>query len=134
MPAMPSKCQISFTHCIQDSQDYGTDSEHMVAKVFFDLTIDGRTYRQLFTTVKQLVGADYKTGEIEVGPPIGYKGPFDHVAFRNAVDLYYRKLVGESGQMIRLAPGAKNVRMRNNTLVIADTAEFDVDTSSGGSW
>jgi hypothetical protein len=106
----------------------------MVAKVFFDLTIDGRTYNQLFVTVKQLVGADYETGEIEVGPPMGYKGPFNHVAFRNAVDRYYRKLVGASGVAFRFAPGAKNVRMRNNTLVVADAAEFDVDTSSGGSW
>jgi len=34
-----SKAKIIFYKCVQDSQDYGSDDEHMVSRVFFNLEI-----------------------------------------------------------------------------------------------
>lgn len=34
-----SKAKIIFHKCVQDSQDYGSDDEHMVFRVFFNLEI-----------------------------------------------------------------------------------------------
>lgn len=119
--------RVSFQECVQDSQDYGSDDEHMVSRVFFSLEVGGQKYDGLYVDVKQAVGASYETGPIEVGPPRGvrYRGPFNHGAFRDAVETYYRGLVGAKGRGIRIS-GATNVRMRNNRFVQPMTVDFEV--------
>lgn len=69
------KATITFTKCIQDSQDYGSDDEHMASRVFFDLEMDGQTHPGLHVDVKQVVGSSYETGDIEVGRPAGFREP-----------------------------------------------------------
>jgi len=34
-----SKAKVIFHQCIQDSQEYGSDDEHMVSRIFFILEI-----------------------------------------------------------------------------------------------
>src|SRR6266571_981188 len=101
------KVRVTFKECVQDSQDYGSDDDHMVSRVFFSLEIEGRTYEGLHADVKQAVGSSFETGPIEVGPPAGasYRGPFNHSAFRAAVESYYRGLVGARGKGIRISGG-----------------------------
>jgi len=123
---------ITFQKLIQDSQDYGSNDDHMVSRVFFNLDIDGNLYPDLYADVKQIVGSAIESSPIEVSNPGGYKGPFDHDAFSNAVERYYRSLVGATGSGIRIS-GATNVRMRNNTFFATGVAKFEVK-SSGGPW
>ena len=143
------KATITFTRCVQDSQFYGSDDEHMVSRVFFDLEVDSqavprglgqhhrqaypgrvaRTHRDLHVDIKQVVGSDFETSDIEAGPPQGYSGPFNYIAFRDAVERYYRNLVGSADSGIRA-----NIRMRNNPFDFKRVEVFEIDASSAGGW
>ena len=122
---MPT-ARVVFDKGIQYSQDYGSDDEHMVSRIFFSIEVGGRRYDGLHVDVKQTVGSSYETGPIEVGSPKGYKGPFNHEAFRAAVEKYYRGLVGSTGTGIRIAGGDKKIRMRDNHFQKQEIVEFDV--------
>lgn len=123
--------RVVFRMCIQDSQDYGSDDEHMVSRVFFDLDLDGRQYMDLYVDIKQPVGSSFENTPLEIGAPQGYEGPFNYQAFRDAVEAYYRSLVGEHGSGIHIE-GASNVRMRNNTHVQEKQVQFEVAEGNAG--
>lgn len=125
-----SKAKIIFYKCIQDSQDYGSDDEHMVSRVFFNLEISEETFEGLSANIKQTVGGDYDTGPIEVSQPFGYEGAFNHHAFRDCAEKFYRSCVGSEGTGIGIGEGAKNFRMRNNVHIKEMVCEFEI---SGGS-
>ena len=120
------KAKINIYKCIQDSQDYGSDDEHMVSRIFFNLEIDDKKYDNLYVDVKQAVGSDFETGPIEIGNPFGYKGPFNYKEFREKIENYYRSLVGSKGRGIHIQ-GGRNIRMRNNIFMISSIFEFEVD-------
>lgn len=126
-----ARIRVTFHKCIQDSQDFGSDDEHMVSRLFFTVEAEGRAHQGLHADLKQTVGADYATGPIEVGPPVGYRGPFNQAAFARAAEAYYRGLVGAGGSGIRIE-GASNVRMRNNTFLRQQTVEFEASGREGG--
>ena len=117
---------------IQDSQDYGSNDEHMVSRVFFDLEIDGVKQEGLYANIKQPVGSSFESSPLEVSSPSNYKGPFNYEAFRNIVEHYYRSLVGATGSGIHIA-GGSNIRMRNNTFIQYEAHEFEVQIA-GGPW
>ena len=94
---MKKKGKVTFTKVIQDSQDFGSDDEHKVSRVFFDLHTGEDLHPDLYSDIKQVVGSSYETGDIEVSAPIGYRVPFNYTAFRDAVEAYYRGLVKLSG-------------------------------------
>ena len=122
--------KIIFYKCIQDSQDYGSDDEHMVSRVFFTFEIGGKKY-DLYADLKQTVGASYEQGAIEVMSPAGYEGPFNYQAFRDAAEKYYRGLVGSSATVIKIQ-GGSNIRMRNNTFHRKMAVECEVGGSTTG--
>jgi hypothetical protein len=122
--------KIIFNKCIQDSQEYGSDNEHMISRVFFTLKIGDRNI-DLHSDIKQAVGSSYETGPIEVGLPEGYKGPFNYEVFRDAAEMYYRKLVGSGANGISIQVGT-NIRMQNNTFNEEMSIECEVDETSGG--
>lgn len=126
-----ANAQIFFHSCTQDSQDYGSDDEHMVSRVFFTLNYDGDIFDKLYVDIKQPVGGDFETAPLEVGVPQGYRGPFNHDAFREAVEKYYRGLVGSKGSGIRISGGG-SARMRNCEYIFARTAEIEIQASKGG--
>jgi hypothetical protein len=121
---------VTFTRLVQDSQDFGSNDDHMVSRVFFDLEYGGKTHRDLYVDVKQTVGSNIESDPLEVGRVSDYSGPGNYTAFRAAVEKYFRSLVGSSGRGIRIV-NASNVRMRNNTFVQQSLAEFEV-TPQGG--
>ena len=123
-----AKARVTFNRLVQDSQDYGSNDEHMVSRVFFTLEIDG-TKHELYADIKQTVGSSYETGPIEVSKPHGYSGPFRNQEFKRAAEIYYSSLVGSSGSGIRIQGGA-NIRMRNNTFVKQAVFEFEVGKES----
>ena len=103
---------VRFKELIQDSQDYGSDDEHMVSRVFFDLQVGDKKYPGAYANLRQAVGAT-ASDAIDVSAPAGYSGPFDHHKFRAEVEKYFRSLIGNSGTSFTLRPGAKGVRIRN---------------------
>ncbi len=117
--------------CIQDSQEYGSDDEHMVSRVFCTLEADGHRHKS-HVDIKQTVGGDYETAPLEVGRPHGYRGPLDYERLRSEVERYYRSLVGSVGSGIRIQ-GASNIRMRNNTFVKEYTFTMQAEPT-GGAW
>jgi hypothetical protein len=116
---------VHFKELIQDSQDYGSDDEHMVSRVFFDLQVDDKKYPGAHANLKQAVGAT-ASDQIEVSPPAGYSGPFDHQKFQAEVEKYFRSLLGSSGSSIKRSPGAKGIRMRNCRHRKAVSVSFEV--------
>jgi len=115
---------LRFHKCIQDSQDYGSDDQHMVSRVFVTLEAGGKTYPDLTVDIKQTVGADFETAPLEVSPARGYNGAYNYAAFRQLVENYYRSLVGSQGRGIMIAGGG-SARMRNNTFVQPHVATFE---------
>jgi hypothetical protein len=55
-----AKAKIVFQKLIQDSQDYGSDDEHMVSRAFFTLEIEGDRHADMFVDIKQPVGGDFE--------------------------------------------------------------------------
>ena len=106
---MMAIAQVRFERIKQDSEDLGSDDEHMVSRIFFSLTVGGRKYADLYCNVKQTVGADYETGPIEIGPPQGdYRGPWNDDAFRVATERCYRSSFGSQGRAIRIGKAPRN--------------------------
>jgi hypothetical protein len=118
-----ARFKVKFHRCIQDSQDYGSNDEHMVSRVFFSLDINGNREGDFSADLKQVVGSDFESGDIEVSAPHGYIGPFNHHGFADAATKYFRSLVGAKGSGIRIQ-GGSNIRMRNNEYL--KDAEFDL--------
>jgi hypothetical protein len=127
-----TQAKIFLQRLVQDSQEYGSDDEHMVSRVFFDLVIDGTRHQNLYCDVKQMVGSSFETAQLEVSKPAGYTGAFNHDSFQNIIEQYYRNLVGSQGRGIRIT-GGSNIRMQNNTFVQPSEATFEVKVS-GGPW
>jgi hypothetical protein len=122
-----SKARVVFQRLFQDSQNIGSDEDHMVSRVFFTLDVDGKTYEDMYVDVTQPYGTDFQEEPVEVGPPQGsYEGNWNHNEFREAVEHYYRSSVGAQGRGIRLGPGVQDVRMRNNTFAVQGKVEFDI--------
>jgi len=110
------EAKVTFRKCVQDSQEYGSDDEHMVSRVFFDMQIGGTIHKNLYTDVKQPVGGNFETTPLEVSWPKGYEGPFNYDAFREAVERYYRSGFGSKGSAFHIEGGA-NIRMKNNVMI-----------------
>lgn len=126
-----SSAKVIFKKCVQDSQEYGSDDEHMISRVFFDFNIDGQDYNDLYVDIKQTVGSNYEHSPLEIGRPSNYKGPLNYGAFRDAVEVYFRSLVGSKGSGIHIT-GGSNIRMRNNKFVRQQIAEFYIEDDKGG--
>lgn len=103
---------IRFEKCIQDSQDYGSDDDHMVSRIFFSIEVEGHVHDGLSADVKQPVGDSFDDAPLEVTRPSGYDGSLDYAPFREAVEAYYRGLFGLSG-----SKGGQIIRMRHNICV-----------------
>lgn len=120
--------RVRFHGCIQDSQEYGSDDEHMISRVFFDMEVDGQEYDGLHVDVKQTVGSSYETGPLEVGSPKGtkYTGPFDHQVFSEAVEKYYRSVVGSKASRFKRRGRSRNIRMPNQRFGVEQVVEFEL--------
>jgi hypothetical protein len=122
--------RITFWRLIQDSQDFGSDDDHMVSRAFFDLEYAGVIRRDLHVDIKLPVGGDVDKDPLEVGTVQGYSGPVNYGALREAIEEYFRSLVGSRGRGIRIT-GGSNIRMRNNTFDQKAVVELPVTTQGG---
>ena len=124
---MPT-ARVKFHGILQDSQDYGSfekNDDHLVSVINFTLEVNGRTYDGMRVEVRQPYGADYATDPLEVGRPLGtYRGTWNHHAFADLCEAYYRSAIGVSGWAIGFA--GHGIRMRNNKAFRDEAAEFDI--------
>lgn len=123
---MEKVVKVNIKKCIQDSQEFGSDNEYMVSRVFFDIESEGTKYENLFVNIKQTVGSSYETGTIEVESPKDYKGPFNYVIFAEEIRRYFRNLVGSQGSGIKISGNCSNIRMYNNTFIVNHNFQFVV--------
>jgi hypothetical protein len=107
------KYKVTFHEVIQDSQTFGSSDEHMVSRVFFSLNVDGGRVGDFFADLKQTVGSEFNSSDIEVSPPHDYHGPLDYAQFSEAVRDYFSRQFGPMGSAIRFSGGG-NIRMRDN--------------------
>lgn len=126
------KAKVTFYKCIQDSQEYGSNDEYMISRIFFDIEMGDQTHPNLYVDIKQTVGGNFESSSLEVSAPHGYKGPFNYNAFRNATENYYRSLVGSHGTGIHIGGSASNIRMYNNTFIRKESVEFEVEGVDSG--
>jgi hypothetical protein len=105
--------KVTFHRAIQDSQEFGSNDEHMVSRVFFTLAVDGKLAGDFFADLKQTVGSKFNRSDIEVSPPRGYDGPFDHVRFSDAARDYFSGAFGLEASGFNFG-GSTNIRMWNN--------------------
>lgn len=87
-----------------------------------------KKYKNLLAGIKQPVGAPFETAPLEVSWPEGYEGSFNNNAFREAVEHYYRSLVGSKGRGIHIQ-GGSNIRMFENVFIQQSLVELDFDSS-----
>lgn len=121
------KAKINFHRIIQDTQNYAcfqNDEDHMVSRIFFTLEVNGSKYKDLMVEIRQPYGTNFETEPIEVSKPIGYNGPWNHNAFSDLCDVYFRKAVGSEAVGIRIK--GQNIRMRNNVFNMHDCCEFEI--------
>jgi hypothetical protein len=107
--------KVTFNAAIQDSQELGSNDEHMVSRVWFSLDVDGKRAGDFYADLKQVVGSDFNSGDIEVSPPHGYDGPFDHNRFSTVARDYFSRQFGTSVRSaIRFSGAGRNIRMQDN--------------------
>ena len=108
------KIEIIFNKVIQDSQEYGSDNEHMISRVFF--TFDGKEFS---CNVRQPYGESFsfEKDPIEVDSPEDLKNMINYGEFRDEVEKYFRMAVGSNARGVNI-DGGKNIRMKNNTIII----------------
>lgn len=81
-----------------------SDAEHFVALASFTLRIGSQTFEELTATIKQSAGSRRDEGCFEVSSPAGYRGAFNHSAFRDALVAYTERMIADSRAMAP-APG-----------------------------
>jgi hypothetical protein len=132
-----AKVKITFHECIQDSQEYGSDDEHMVSRVFLSIAVSRvenneekyENYPNLYADLKQVVGGKFEETPIEVSLPYHssgklYSGLMNYEEFRKATENYFRNLVGSKGHGIQIG-GGRNIRMYNNRFTQECSVEFE---------
>ena len=127
------KVAVTLYRLIQDSQEFGSDHEHMVSRVFFRAVCDGRQ-ADGYIQIKQAVGSNSREGRpvIEVSAP-RLPGPWNHEVFRQAVQDYFHGLIGSQGMGIRIDRGAVAC-MWENVFDVQQTFEFEVPGTEASSW
>ena len=118
--ASPRKMIVHFSSIMQISQEIGGRDDHMTAELSGTISVDGGKPTPFSIHVKQIAG-DVADSTLEVGPPKGYTGPLDYMAFRDEAQKAYQEAVGKDGKSIRTGPGT-HAFMANNAIGIRHTA------------
>ena len=116
---------VQFKELIQDSQNYGSDDQHMVSRVFFDLQVGEKRYPGAYANIRQKVGA-VASDPIDVSPPAGYVGPFDNKKFQAEAEKYFRSVIGDAGSSGRSDRSGKSLRIRDCRHRKAASVSFEV--------
>ena len=124
-----AKGKLVFTKIIQDSQDYGSNDEHMVSRVIFDVVVGEEVLRGLYADVEQPPDEPFEAARLEVSYPSALEGRINGETLRQQVEEYYRDVIGSTGRGIRIT-GAGPIRMHNNTFIVQKIIDIEVSDSS----
>ena len=124
--------KIIFFKCIHDSQEFGSNDEYMVSRVFFSLENDGIEKSYLFAQIKQPVGSSCNEKYVEVNFPEGITGPFNFNAFSDAAKAYYMRLIGARGCFINVGDSCSRIQTMNKSFHMAHEVEFNISDPSNG--
>ena len=128
---------IDCSSMVQFEHNYAAAEYSMMrSRVFFTLTIHGKSQSHLFVDIGQPYDTDYGQEPIEVSRPFKrahnqlpemelsspyklapYGGSFNHSAFSDGVEKYYRMHIGKTGNTIQISDGCNEIRMCNNRIV-----------------
>lgn len=132
---------IHFTHCCLDAQEFGSNNEHMVSIIYFQVfrgdDLERNNIQTLSATIRQPYGGefDFETTALTVMPPIELQGLIDFNEFSQAVEGYFRHVVGSQGQGVRLGSGVTHTRLSNINISIPGTATIHaVEPQSNSAW
>jgi hypothetical protein len=109
------------------------NGDEMYGRVLFDITVDGTHTADCHVDVKLVVGGTYEVDAIEVGRPVGYRGPFNQARFAECIQRYVHGAVGTNGWGIRLGPGSSNVVMLNCRFARLERCSFEA-AADGAGW
>jgi hypothetical protein len=118
----------------QTIQSTGHSQDHLVARVYFDLVVNGREYTDACIECRQPFGTDYSVEPIEVrlAPESSYNGPFPLNTFSGELDRYYRAHVGGSGRLIKYGLGME-INIEEAVMSSADGPhDLELDDVAGG--
>lgn len=129
------KIRIRFHEIVQGVQEIGSQGDHMVSRLKFSAEVDGKVFNGLEVDVQQPHGTNYANEPLEVKVPMGgYSGPWNHQAFADLCEHYYRKAIGSASAIIAIGPGAINVKMSANRFTFPFSGEFEANEESHGAW
>lgn len=114
--------KVNFASCVYDSEEYGSNDQQIVSRVFFNFWCEGLRYTGLHADIKHSVDGDLETDPLEITRPRDYDGPISLEAFQRAVGQYYRSLVGGGEPGNDLANS--KTRMRDHTFLVPRSFEF----------
>ena len=111
----------------------GGPDEHIVARAVITIDKDGELINT-YAALKGTPGGSYVPEEIEVGMPVGYRGPFSYQIFRDHIARYYCDLIGQGGEMINIGPNAKNIHFENIRMRSGKPYSFEFDVIREVCW
>src|SRR5207249_4281963 len=95
--------RVMFTGFVIESQAIRSSNptqDHLRARVYIDLEVNGKEYKGVCVEGRQPYGTDYSTEPLEVrlAPESSYDGSFPLHGFSDQLERYYRAHVGHRGK------------------------------------
>ena len=118
---------INFIKLKQDFPEYGSNEQYMVSRVFFDLNVDGKSYTNLYSNIKQKIGSNFESEPLDISAPVGYDGKLNFEVFRAIVDTYIRSLIVNGEKCFNKVVAPSHIRMYGNTFESQLKVPFDFD-------
>ncbi len=108
----------------QETHQVGAGPGHMRSVVFYSFEYEGKVTKGLSSIVKQIAGGSFNEDPLEVSPP-DYSGPFNYLAFRDAIEDYYRQTLNRFISM----PGGLSgkISMLNGTFKMPRTYDIPIN-------
>ena len=121
------KAKIIFFKCIHDSQEFGTNDEYMISRVYFSLEYNG-IEKDSFAQIKQPAGSSCNEKFFEVSFPEGIPEPLNSDYLTDTVKAYYMRLVGARGCFVKLGDNGVSARIQtmNKLYLMTHEEEFNV--------
>jgi|WetSurMetagenome_2_1015567.scaffolds.fasta_scaffold59509_4 hypothetical protein len=127
------KVKIKYKRCIQNMQELGSDDDYMFSKIFLSLVYPDSKTENIEVEIKQTAGSDFEKDSIEIILPKDKIIILNYEQFRDSVENYYRKIIGNKGRGIRIE-NSSNIKMYNNIFTIPFEDEIDYSDEHHSGW
>ena len=87
---------VTFRRCLVNASEAGSDAAQNGSRVFFDLTIGGQAFVDVYVDVTQANREGDEHAPLVVTLPQGYDGQLNFPVFQGLVEFYYRQVTGGS--------------------------------------